>query len=132
MALLFPLVTQPMFDTLTYKWALTLWGFLALMMAPTPFVRPLSPPFVSLSYPWLMVIVGIVLLWIQDTCAQHRLPPDPGYGRTYVALFLRVVVRAITSRIGQGLKSGNQNQSLGQYIVVVCEYTQDWIGGCKL
>ncbi|KAG6379526.1 major facilitator superfamily domain-containing protein [Boletus reticuloceps] len=38
MALVFPLFTQQMFVTLTYKWALTLFAILALVMAPTPFV----------------------------------------------------------------------------------------------
>jgi len=40
MALIFPLFAQKMFATLTYKWALTLFAILALVMAPTPFVRP--------------------------------------------------------------------------------------------
>ena len=47
MALVFPLFTQQLFATLTYKWALTLFGVLALLMAPTPFVRP-SPSFLPL------------------------------------------------------------------------------------
>ncbi|KAH0834693.1 major facilitator superfamily domain-containing protein [Lanmaoa asiatica] len=38
MAFVFPLCTQQMFATLTYKWALTLFAILALIMAPTPFV----------------------------------------------------------------------------------------------
>ncbi|KAG8216337.1 major facilitator superfamily domain-containing protein [Butyriboletus roseoflavus] len=38
MALVFPLFTQQMFATLTYKWALTLFAILALLLAPTPFV----------------------------------------------------------------------------------------------
>lgn len=45
MALVFPLFTQQMFAALTYKWALTLFAILALVMAPTPFVRP-SPLFI--------------------------------------------------------------------------------------
>ncbi|KAN0085682.1 Major facilitator superfamily domain containing protein [Tylopilus felleus] len=38
MALAFPLFTHKMFATMTYKWALTLFAILALVMAPTPFV----------------------------------------------------------------------------------------------
>ncbi|KAG9311883.1 major facilitator superfamily domain-containing protein [Chiua virens] len=38
MAFVFPLFTQQMFGTLTYTWALTLFGILSVVMAPTPFV----------------------------------------------------------------------------------------------
>ncbi|KAF9226215.1 MFS general substrate transporter [Gyrodon lividus] len=38
MALVFPLFTSQMFATLTYKWGLTLFALLAVVMAPTPFV----------------------------------------------------------------------------------------------
>ncbi|KAN0085674.1 Drug:H+ antiporter-1 family protein [Tylopilus felleus] len=38
MALVFPLFTQQMFATLTYKWAFTFFAILSLVMAPTPFV----------------------------------------------------------------------------------------------
>ncbi|KAF8552147.1 hypothetical protein OG21DRAFT_1523982 [Imleria badia] len=71
MALVFPLLTQQMFATLTYKWAFTLFAILALIMAPTPF--------------------------IQDTCAQYRLPKYFGSGCASAAFFVVVVV-AITSR----------------------------------
>ena len=39
----FPLFTQQMFATLTYHWANTMFGLLALVMSPVPFVRPLFP-----------------------------------------------------------------------------------------
>ena len=42
----FPLFTQQMFATLTYHWANTLFGCLALLMSPVPFVR-LLPHFTS-------------------------------------------------------------------------------------
>lgn len=35
----FPLFTNQMFDKLTYHWANSLFGFLALALAPVPFVR---------------------------------------------------------------------------------------------
>ncbi|KAG2159177.1 major facilitator superfamily domain-containing protein [Suillus bovinus] len=38
MALVFPLFTQQMFAGMTYKWGLTLWAFLSVLMAPTPWV----------------------------------------------------------------------------------------------
>ncbi|KAH7882287.1 MFS general substrate transporter [Phlebopus sp. FC_14] len=38
MALVFPLFSGQMFATLTYKWGLTLFAILAILMAPTPFV----------------------------------------------------------------------------------------------
>ncbi|KIJ63081.1 hypothetical protein HYDPIDRAFT_29773 [Hydnomerulius pinastri MD-312] len=38
MALVFPLFTEQMFATLTYRWGLTLFAILAIIMAPTPFV----------------------------------------------------------------------------------------------
>ncbi|OJA10286.1 hypothetical protein AZE42_05006 [Rhizopogon vesiculosus] len=38
MALIFPLITQQMFATMTYKWALTLWALLSAVMAPIPWV----------------------------------------------------------------------------------------------
>lgn len=41
----FPLFTTQMYDKLTYHWANTLFGCLALLMAPVPFVcRPQSRP----------------------------------------------------------------------------------------
>lgn len=39
----FPLFTQQMYRKLTYKWANTLFGCIALLMLPIPFVR--SSPF---------------------------------------------------------------------------------------
>ncbi|KAG1730303.1 MFS general substrate transporter, partial [Suillus lakei] len=38
MALVFPLFTQQMFAGMTYKWGLTLWALLSVVMAPTPWV----------------------------------------------------------------------------------------------
>jgi hypothetical protein len=38
MALMFPLFTQQMFAGMTYKWGLTLWALISLVMAPTPWV----------------------------------------------------------------------------------------------
>ncbi|XP_006455051.1 hypothetical protein AGABI2DRAFT_145318 [Agaricus bisporus var. bisporus H97] len=38
LATVFPLFTQQMYQKLTYKWANTLFGFLALIMVPIPFV----------------------------------------------------------------------------------------------
>lgn len=38
LALLFPVVSPRMFASLGYKWGLTLFGLLAVLMAPTPFV----------------------------------------------------------------------------------------------
>ncbi|KAG1734008.1 MFS general substrate transporter, partial [Suillus lakei] len=38
MALMFPLFTQQMFAGMTYKWGLTLWALLSVVMAPTPWV----------------------------------------------------------------------------------------------
>ncbi|KAG1863137.1 MFS general substrate transporter, partial [Suillus subluteus] len=38
MALSFPLFTQQMFAGMTYKWGLTLWALLSVVMAPTPWV----------------------------------------------------------------------------------------------
>ncbi|KAG2140822.1 MFS general substrate transporter [Suillus cothurnatus] len=37
-ALMFPLFTQQMFAGMTYKWGLTLWALLAMVMAPIPWV----------------------------------------------------------------------------------------------
>lgn len=55
MALVFPLFTQQMFATLTYKWAFTFFAILSLVMAPTPFVRPrplfLLRPLLFIHYP---------------------------------------------------------------------------------
>lgn len=38
MATVFPLFTTQMYTNLTFKWANTLFGFLALAMIPIPFV----------------------------------------------------------------------------------------------
>ncbi|KAG2133289.1 major facilitator superfamily domain-containing protein [Suillus clintonianus] len=38
MALIFPLFTQQMFAGMTYKWGLTLWALLSVLMAPIPWV----------------------------------------------------------------------------------------------
>ncbi|KAG1734007.1 major facilitator superfamily domain-containing protein [Suillus lakei] len=38
MGLMFPLFTQQMFAGMTYKWGLTLWALLSLVMAPIPWV----------------------------------------------------------------------------------------------
>ncbi|KAG2140816.1 MFS general substrate transporter [Suillus cothurnatus] len=38
MALMFSLFTQKMFAGMTYKWALTLWALLAMVMAPIPWI----------------------------------------------------------------------------------------------
>lgn len=38
MALIVPLVTPRMFTSMTFKWALTLWALLSLVMAPIPWV----------------------------------------------------------------------------------------------
>ncbi|KAJ8593513.1 MFS general substrate transporter, partial [Rhizopogon salebrosus TDB-379] len=38
MAMIFPLITQQMFASMTYKWGLTLWALLSAVMAPTPWV----------------------------------------------------------------------------------------------
>ena len=123
MALVFPLFTQKMFAALTYKWALTLFAVLALVMAPTPFVRP-SPISISIYLPLFPPlafvigadrrrklirnhgscggdIIGVIFLWIQDTCAQYRLPKYLGYRHASATPSLRVF--AIKFRIGQGL-----------------------------
>lgn len=39
MGMAFPLFTNQMYAALTYKWANTLFGCLAALMAPIPFVR---------------------------------------------------------------------------------------------
>ncbi|KAG1807051.1 major facilitator superfamily domain-containing protein [Suillus subaureus] len=38
MALMFPLFTQQMFAGMTYKWGLTLWALLSVVMAPIPWI----------------------------------------------------------------------------------------------
>lgn len=38
MGMAFPLFTQQMFAGMTYKWGLTLWALLSLVMAPLPWV----------------------------------------------------------------------------------------------
>ena len=35
----FPLFTQQMYDQLTYHWGTALFGFIAVLMIPIPFVR---------------------------------------------------------------------------------------------
>ncbi|KAI9567983.1 hypothetical protein HD554DRAFT_2039102 [Boletus coccyginus] len=57
MALVFPLISQQMFATLTYKWALTLFAIIALVMAPTPFVCPV--PLSLLLFPRLAGLDGV-------------------------------------------------------------------------
>ena len=47
MGTVFPLFTQQMYDSLTYHWGTALFGFIAVLMIPIPFVRLLhmeSPP----------------------------------------------------------------------------------------
>ena len=39
MGMAFPLFTQQMFNKLTYKWANTLFGCIAVVMIPIPIVR---------------------------------------------------------------------------------------------
>lgn len=39
LGMVFPLFTQQMYQNLTYKWANTLFGCIALLMLPIPFVR---------------------------------------------------------------------------------------------
>lgn len=41
MGLMFPLFTQQMFASMTYKWGLTLMALLCVLMAPTPWVSKL-------------------------------------------------------------------------------------------
>jgi hypothetical protein len=42
MATAFPLFTTQMYTTLQFKWANTIFGFLALAMIPIPFVKSLA------------------------------------------------------------------------------------------
>ncbi len=42
MGTVFPLFTQQMYDQLTYHWGTSLFGFIAVLMIPIPFVRRLS------------------------------------------------------------------------------------------
>ena len=41
MGTVFPLFTQQMYDRLTYHWGTALFGFIAVLMIPIPFVRSL-------------------------------------------------------------------------------------------
>ena len=55
MGFAFPLFTTQMFDSLGYHWGNTLFGCIALLLIPVPFVRPylnVSPTFVG----WLTLM----------------------------------------------------------------------------
>ena len=45
----FPLFTQQMYSALTYKWANTIFAFIATIMIPIPFVGHSSPPYDAFS-----------------------------------------------------------------------------------
>lgn len=63
----FPLFTQQMYRNLTYKWANTLFGCIALLMLPIPFVSPiLTLAFFEKSADSIMWRVDIVLLRSED------------------------------------------------------------------
>lgn len=55
----FPLFTQQMYDRLTYHWGTSLFGFVAVVMIPIPFVRidPLRFLHMSLTRSFLGVIL---------------------------------------------------------------------------
>ncbi len=86
----FPLFTAQMYDKLTYHWANTLFAFLALGMAPVPFVRVCVPRMLSLIVCTKPVLIFHFLLryyfskvpfYVREANSQkqsytHDLPPS--------------------------------------------------------
>lgn len=70
----FPLFTTPMYDHLGYHWASSLFGFIAVVMIPIPYVCLVSHLFSS----WLILLhtPGLDVLWSEDSreepLCKHR------------------------------------------------------------